>query len=188
MRAQTGGQGTITGVVKDNTGAVIRGATVTASNAATNINTRRTTTSSGDYSIAPLPPGLYSVEVAAKGFKTLHQSNLSVDALNPLGFNAVLELGEASETVEVTAAPPVLDTTNATVGLVMENATYANLPLQMNNSQRDATAFASLAPGAQAGTRVPIVGGTGNFLGQLYIDGMPAETINQQGDNRLGAC
>ena len=67
----------------------------------------------------------------------------------------------------------------------MENSTYANLPLQMNNAQRDATAFASLAPGAQAGTRVPIVGGTGNFLGQLYIDGMPATTINQQGDNRL---
>ena len=89
------------------------------------------------------------------------------------------------ETVVVTAAPPVLNTSNATVGLVMENTTYANLPLQLNNAQRDATAFAALAPGAQAGTRVPIVGGTGNYLGQLYIDGMPAETINQQGDNRL---
>ncbi len=108
-----------------------------------------------------------------------------MDALGSLGFNPVLELGAATETVEVTTAPPVLDTTNATVGLVMENQTYANLPLQMNNAQRDATAFASLAPGAQAGTRVPIVGGTGNYLGQLYIDGMPAETINQQGDNRI---
>jgi hypothetical protein len=113
------------------------------------------------------------------------QDNLAVNALGVLGFNPVLTIGEASETVIVTAAPPVLNTTNATVGLVMENTTYANLPLQMNNAQRDATAFASLAPGAQTGTRVPIVGGTGNYLGQLYIDGMPAETINQQGDNRL---
>ena len=55
----------------------------------------------------------------------------------------------------------------------------------MNNAQRDPTAFASLAPGAQAGTRLPIIGGTSNYLGQLYLDGMPAETINQQGDNRL---
>ena len=106
-------------------------------------------------------------------------------ALGTLGFNPVLTVGEASETVTVTAAPPVLNTTDATVGLVMENSTYSALPLQMNNAQRDPTAFASLAPGAQAGTRLPIIGGTSNYLGQLYLDGMPAETINQQGDNRL---
>lgn len=185
LNAQTAGEGTITGVVKDTTGAVIPGATVTATNAATNVSTTRTSSSSGDFSIAPLPPGQYTLQVSAVGFKTLHQTNLQVDALGSLGFNAILETGATSETVEVTAAPPVLDTTNATVGLVVENSTYAALPLQMNNAQRDATAFASLAPGAQAGTRVPIVGGTGNYLGQLYLDGMPAETINQQGDNRL---
>ncbi|MDP9039316.1 MAG: TonB-dependent receptor [Acidobacteriota bacterium] len=185
LHAQTAGQGTITGVVQDSTGAVIPNATVTATNAATNVSTTRTSSSSGDFSVAPLPPGLYSLQVSATGFKTLRQSNLQVDALGSLGFNPILEPGAATETVEVTTAPPMLDTTNATVGLVVENSTYAALPLQMNNAQRDATAFASLAPGAQAGTRVPIVGGTGNFLGQLYIDGMPAETINQQGDNRL---
>ncbi|MDR3753171.1 MAG: carboxypeptidase regulatory-like domain-containing protein, partial [Terracidiphilus sp.] len=43
----------------------------------------------------------------------------------------------------------------------------------------------SLTPGAQGGTRLPIVGGTGDYLGQLYIDGMPATTVNQQGDNRV---
>jgi hypothetical protein len=185
LRAQTGGEGAINGNVTDSTGAAVANATVTATNAATKVTTQRTSSGSGTFSIAPLPPGIYSVEVASKGFKTLHQDNLSVDALNPLTFNPVLTLGEATETVTVTSAPPVLDTSNATVGLVVENTTYAALPLQMNNAQRDATAFASLAPGAQVGARVPIVGGTGNYLGQLYLDGMPAETINQQGDNRL---
>src|ERR1017187_8167228 len=185
LKAQTAGEGTITGTVTDTTGAAIPNATVTATNAATSVATTRTTSGAGSYTIAPLPPGIYSVQVAAKGFKTLRQDNLSVDALNSLGFNPVLTLGEATETVVVTAAPPVLDTTNATVGLVMENTTYANLPLQMNNAQRDATAFAALAPGAQGGARLPIIGGTGNYLGQLYLDGMPAETISQQGDNRL---
>ena len=113
------------------------------------------------------------------------QQNLDVVALGTLGFNPVLSLGEATETVTVTAAPPVLDTSDATVGLVVENSTYSELPLQMNNAQRDPTAFAALAPGAQGGTRLPIIGGTSNYLGQLYLDGMPAETINQQGDNRL---
>lgn len=185
LKGQTGGEGAINGTVTDSTGATVANATVTATNAATNVATTRTTSSTGTYSIAPLPPGSYSIQVTAQGFKTLRQDNLSVNALNPLTFNPVVALGAVNETVVVTAAPPVLDTSNATVGLVMENTTYANLPLQMNNAQRDATAFASLAPGAQGGTRVPIVGGTGNYLGQLYLDGMPAETINQQGDNRL---
>src|SRR5581483_8094884 len=50
---------------------------------------------------------------------------------------------------------------------------------------RDPTAFGTLTPGAQAGARLPVIGGTGNYLGQLYLDGMPAETVSQQGDNRL---
>jgi hypothetical protein len=185
LKAQSGGQGAITGTVTDSTGAAIPDATINATNTATGVVTTRTSSGAGAYSISPLPPGVYTVEVSAKGFKTLRQTNLSVDALNALGFNPTLSLGEATETVIVTAAPPVLDTTNATVGLVMENATYASLPLQMNNAQRDATAFASLAPGAQAGIRTPIIGGTNNYLGQLYLDGLPAQTINQQGDNRL---
>jgi Carboxypeptidase regulatory-like domain len=185
LKAQTAGQGTISGSVTDSTGAVVPGARVIATNTATNVATERISSSAGLFTIAPLPPGTYSVSVEASGFRTLKQDNLAVNALGVLTFNPVLTIGQANETVEVSAAPPVLNTSNATVGLVMENTTYANLPLQLNNSQRDPTAFAALAPGAQAGIRVPIVGGTGNYLGQLYIDGMPAETINQQGDNRI---
>ncbi|HWG18308.1 MAG TPA: carboxypeptidase regulatory-like domain-containing protein [Acidobacteriaceae bacterium] len=185
LKAQTAGEGSITGTVTDSTGAAISNATVTATNTATNVATTRTTTGAGTYQIAPLPPGIYTVTVAAKGFKTLTQQNLDVVALGVLGFNPVMSLGEASETVVVTAAPPMLDTENATVGMVMENSTYSNLPLQMTTqTQRDPTAFAALAPGAQAGIRLPIIGGANNYLGQLYLDGMPAETINQQGDNR----
>jgi hypothetical protein len=185
LEAQTAGEGTISGIVTDSTGAVVPNARVVATNAATNIATQRTSSSAGLFTIAPLPPGIYSVTVEATGFRTLKQENLAVNALSVLSFNPVLTIGEMTETVEVTSAPPVLDTSTATLGLVMENETYANLPLQMNNAQRDATAFGALAPGAQGGARLPIIGGTGNYLGQLYLDGMPAETISQQGDNRL---
>ena len=183
--AQTAGQGAIQGTVTDTTGAVIPNATVTATNAATNMQAVRQSSSAGFFSIAPLPPGTYSVEVAAQGFKTLVQRNLVVNALGVLGFNPVLSVGTTTQTVTVTAAPPALETTNATIALTMENQNYSNLPLQMNNAQRDPTAFGTLAPGTQGGTRLPIIGGTGNFLGQLYLDGMPAETVSQQGDNRL---
>jgi len=185
LHAQVGGQGAITGTVTDPSGAAIPGATITATSVATGVKTVRQTSGSGSFTISPLQPGVYSVTVTATGFKTLHQDNLSVDALNALGLNPVMAIGATTETVEVTAAPPVLDTTSAQVGLVIENQTYSNLPLQMNNAQRDATAFAALAPGAQAGARVPIIGGTSNYLGQLYLDGLPAQTVNQQGDNRL---
>src|ERR1035438_569698 len=186
--AQTAGEGAIVGTVKDATGALIASATVIATNNATNVSTTRISSSAGFYSITPLPPGTYSVAVAAKGFKTLNQENLVLDALQTLAFNPVMTVGAATETMTVTAAPPVIDTEDATLGMTMENETYANLPLQMNGGQRDPTAFGVLTPGSQAannGGRLPIIGGTGSYLGQLYLDGMPAETVSQQGDNRL---
>jgi hypothetical protein len=185
LRAQTAGEGTITGTVADSSGAVIANATVTATNVATNVSTSRTSSGAGLYTIAPLEPGHYSVTVEAKGFKTLKQENLDVVGLGELGFNPVLTIGGAAETVVVSAAPPVLDTESPLLGAVLENEVYSNLPLlQGTTQQRDPTAFATLVPGAQGGSRTPVIGGTSNYNGYLYVDGVPSETINQQGDNR----
>jgi Carboxypeptidase regulatory-like domain len=187
LQAQTAGEGTISGTVTDSTGASIPNAQVTAIDTATNVPTVRTSSSSGLFTIAPLPPGEYSLQVTANGFESLRRDGLTVNALGVLNIDVVLTVGQETQTVVVTTAPPVLDTSTSTLGLVMQNETYANLPLQMNNSQRDPTAFGALTPGAQGGSRLPVIGGTGNYLGQLYLDGMPAETVSQQGDNRLVA-
>ena len=188
LLAQTAGEGTITGTVTDSTGAVVSNATVTATNNATNVSTVRTTSSAGLFTIAPLPVGFYTVTVTAKGFKALKQENLDVDALAELVFNPVMSVGAATETVTVTTAPPVLDTESPILGVVMENAEYTNLPIVMSTTQqRDPTAFASLVPGAQSGSRTPLVAGLSNYQGYLYLDGVPSETINQQGDNRTVA-
>jgi hypothetical protein len=185
LRAQTAGEGTITGSVSDSTGAAIPNATVAATNEATNISTERTSTSAGLYTIAPLPVGYYTVTVTAKGFKTLKQEHLDVDALKPLAYNPVLGVGAQSETITVTTAPPVLDTESAILGGVMENQDYSSLPIIMaTTQQRDPTGFATLVPGAQNGSRTPLVAGIANYQGYLYLDGVPSETINQQGDNR----
>lgn len=183
--AQTGGDGSIQGTVTDSSGAVIANATITATNVATNASTVRNSSSAGFFSISPLPAGTYTVTVSATGFDKLVQDNVVVNALQIRAFNPVMKVGEATQTVRVTAAPPMLDTQDATLGMTIENQTYSNLPIQVNGQQRDPTAFAVLTPGAQGGTRLPIIGGTGNYLGQLYLDGMPAETVSQQGDNRL---
>jgi hypothetical protein len=185
-RGQTAGEGTIQGTVSDSSGAVIPGATVTATNTATNRSTVRTATSAGFFNIAPLQPGTYRLQVEAKGFQTLVQENVVVNALQTRTIDPVLTVGAQSTQITVTAAPPVLNTADATLGLTIENTVYSNLPIQMTGSQkRDPTAFGTLTPGAQGGTRLPVIGGTGNFLGQLYLDGMPATTVNQQGDNRV---
>ncbi len=186
VAAQAAGQGSLQGTVTDSTGAVIPNATVTATNVATGIATTRSSTSAGYYVISPVQPGTYTIRVSAQGFKTIEQSNVVINALQTRGYDPMLSVGEETQTVEVTAAPPVLDTDDAHLGLTVENSTYTNLPLQMSGSQqRDPTAFGTLTPGAQAGARMPVIGGTGNYLGQLYLEGMPAQTVNQQGDNRV---
>ncbi|MGH9606600.1 MAG: TonB-dependent receptor [Terracidiphilus sp.] len=183
--AQTAGEGTIQGTITDPTGAVIGNATVTATDAATNISMVRKSSSAGFFVIAPLLPGTYSITVAAAGFKTLVQKNIVVNALEIRPLTLKLAVGEATQTVSVTTAPAVLHTADATIGLTVQHQMFANLPLQMNGMQRDPTQFATLTPGAVGGDRMPVVEGTGNYLGQLYLDGMPAETVSQQGDNRL---
>jgi hypothetical protein len=186
--AQTAGEGSLQGTVTDSTGAVIPAANITITNKATGIATVQKSTSAGFFNMAPVLPGTYTLTVEAKGFQKLVQDNVVVNALQVRTVNPVLSVGAETQTVTVTTAPPVLDTADATVGLTIENSTYSNLPIQMNNAQRDPTAFGLLTPGAQPannGGRLPIVGGTGSYLGQLYLDGMPAETVSQQGDNRL---
>ena len=185
LAAQTGGEAGIQGSVVDSSGAVIPNATVTATNNATGVSTTRLTSSAGLYTISPIIPGVYTVTAKAAGFSEVIQKNFSIDALRLTGLNLTLVVGQASQEVTVTLAPPSLETTNATLGAVLENKTYENLPLQMSGQQRDPTAFATLVPGTTTGSRTPVIGGTGNYLAAVYVDGVPDFTINQQGDNRV---
>lgn len=184
--AQSGGGG-ITGVVADNTGAVIPKATVTALNVATGVSTVRIASSEGNYVLNPLQAGTYTVTATAAGFASFKQENVVVDALSSVGLNITLKPGSQTEVVTVSGAPPMLQTTDSTIGGTIENSTYAALPLLIAGSQqRDVTQFSNLLPGAQVnpGGRSSIILGTGQRVGELYVDGLPLTTASQQGDNR----
>jgi hypothetical protein len=185
LSAQTGGQGALQGTIVDQTGAVIPKATVSATNQASGVTTTATSTGAGLYSVTPLIPGVYTVTVKANGFQILNQKNIEVNGLTITGYNATLSVGSSEQTVTVSEAPPQLQTTNAAIEAVITQDTYESLPIIMNNQQRDPSSLAALAPGAQGGARAPIFSGTGNYLAEVYVDGVPTTTTNQQGDNRI---
>ncbi len=177
--AQTGGTGSIEGTVVDSSGAVIPNATVTATNTLTGVKTSGTTTRAGYFAIPLLNPGPYSVTVTANGFQNFTQQNVVVDALATVAVNPKLVVGSAAETVTVTSQPALLQTEDANLGSNLENDTYDALPLAMNASARDPSAFAGLAVGVE-GYSVQAAGpSTGSFNGgqtyenETYIEGLP---------------
>jgi len=199
-RAQLAGTGAITGTVTDQTGAVIPGATVTATSNSTSVPTIRTTTGAGDYAITPLLPSVYTVTVSAKGFGSVVRKNITVDALSTISLPFKLTVGDVSTSVTVSDTTPVLETSNATLGTVMDHEMYANLPLLMgaggNADQRRATDFAYLAPGVQSTTSSgpinststsPIVNGSGpgGNVQEVYIDGINLPEADGVGDPRF---
>jgi len=197
-RAQLAGTGAIAGTVLDPSGAVVGGATVTATDAATNVATVRKTTSAGDYTITPLTPGTYVVVVSAGGFEGYKQENVTVDALATATVNVTLTVGQATETVTVTAAPPLLNTSDASLGAVMDNQMYSNLPLLMgfggNMDQRRATDFEYLMPGVQGNytngnstSNSGIVNGSGpkGGVSDIYVDGVDMPEADGVGDPRF---
>lgn len=182
--AQTAGEATIQGTVADPSGAVVPNATVTATNNASGVATSRTTTKNGFYVISPLPPGAYTVTATARGFTQFRQLNVTVNAMQTFGLNITLTVGSANQNVTVTAAPPELDTTDATLGATIDNKVYLELPVLINNQQRDITSFSNLLPGAQPGSRSSLFSGTQSRVEEVYLDGIPITTISQIGDNR----
>ncbi len=195
--AQLAGKGEIKGVITDSSGAVVPGAVVTATSTTTGVKVSRTTSNSGDYELSPLNPDIYRVSVTAKGFQTLNQENVHVNALEVSDLSLALTVGSESQSIDVSTAPPQLETSNATLGATMEHDMYSALPIEMGSygspDQRRATDFAFLMPGVQGNnttgnptTNAGIVNGSGSrgAVTAIYIDGIPFVRAGGNGDPR----
>jgi hypothetical protein len=125
----------IRGTVVDASGAVIPRATVVAINVVTNVQMTRTTDERGYFTMSPLPAGSYRVEVISPGFQRLQEEGVTVNGTQLASLNLKLNVGTANETVTVTAAPAMLQTSNAEVGMVA-------------GRRRNPASFASISPGA----------------------------------------
>jgi hypothetical protein len=138
-------RGAITGRVADPQGAVIPNAKVAVTNAATNETRRVETNETGYYEVNFLEPSTYSVVVESQGFKKLSRTGITVNVSARLEINLNMEVGGVSETVEVTADAPLLETTTASGGRVLDQEQLINLPF----SDLNPFALSTLAPGMQ---------------------------------------
>ncbi len=169
--AQSVVTGGISGVVTDPTGAVIVGAKITLTNAATGETQTVTSASTGSYSIPLLKPGRYQLSVSQQGFKA---SSLGVDVVlgQITAANIKLEIGSGSTTVEVTENGALLQTEDANITTTFDARQMQETP----NPGGDVTYIANSAPGIVANNST--VGGYGNFS----AFGLPADanlfTIN----------
>jgi hypothetical protein len=121
-------RGSITGQVTDPTGAAISNAAVTVTSTDTGAISHVDTTQEGYYTAPGLLPGGYTVKVNAQGFKAFERAGVTLQTQQNLTINIKLQVGAASEQITVTAAPPLIDTGDATVGQVLTTDQVEDLP------------------------------------------------------------
>ncbi len=181
--------GTISGTVTDPTGAAVPGATVTIRQASTNALHAVTTSDNGSFTATQLPPGDYAVDVEHQGFEHFRQTGVHLTIDQTVSLTAVLPLGSLSETVNVSGAAPVIQTSDSSVGSVIESQAIQNTPL---NGRLSLMGLIALAPGVQGvgaqdqlATRgMTFAGGTGsrNSYGGLAstLDGVSNAEVTLQ--------
>lgn len=129
ITARAATTGSISGSVLDSSGAAVPQADVTATEVTTNVSYNTKTDNSGSFSFLALPVGEYRLVVTAKGFKRYDQVAIKLNTNDALKFDISLQIGQASETVEVSTAAVQVDTISTASGNVISGSTIESLPL-----------------------------------------------------------
>ncbi len=164
--------GSISGTVKDHTGAVVPKAAVIATNRDTGVRQMVTTNNTGAYSFPGLPVGHYDLDVTAQGFRLYRRESITVDVNGALLVDAVLELGENSETITVRESPVQVETASTQLGDVIPGANISAVPL----NGRSYTDLLALQPGV-----VPIT-----TITSLTVQGLGQSVFSPSGDLNPG--
>ncbi|MBZ5564227.1 MAG: TonB-dependent receptor [Acidobacteriia bacterium] len=175
LRAQSS-FGTIAGTVTDASQAAVPDASITVTNVQTGVARQTKTDQAGNYQVQSLIPGMYSVKAEHAGFQIAEVKATELSVATTLTINIVMEVGAVTQTVEVTATAPLLDTQNGTVGTVINNTSVVTLPL----NGRSYTSLILLVPGSvphaptfsAAGGTSPSVSGTHPDQNSWSFDGI----------------
>lgn len=181
LRAHAQATGTVNGIVTDPAGRVVTGATVQLTNTATSQVRDTKTSESGEYQFPLVAPGTYTLQVTAQGFKSFVVKNLQVLVNGTSRGDAKLAIGEVSEEVTTTSAAPLVETTNATMGVVVGQQEVVDLPLNGRNFAQLGTLIPGVvaAPaglGGANGNATP--GGFGDATGSYNVNGQRNQSNN----------
>src|SRR5260370_3881794 len=128
-----GSQGRILGTLTDQTGGVISGGTVTVLDVDRGVSRTLTTGDSGEYNAPNLLPGTYTVRAEAKGFKVVERQKILLEVGKEVRVDLTLQPGAQEQTITITEALPLVETSNATLGGTLSNQTINDLPLNGRN-------------------------------------------------------
>ncbi len=164
--------GRIVGQVFDPQHAAVPGATITVTNAATNVAETVKTDASGNYVVTPLDPGTYSVSATAQGFETEVRSGIEITVGQAAEVDLNLHIGAANTKVVVTSSGPILQTQSGSLDVTVDNTQVESLPL----NGRQFTQLAALSPGVAP---LPASGNTQNVRPE-NLNGNVFDGINGQ--------
>ena len=167
VNAQTAGTATLVGNVADSTGAMIPGAKVKAVNLANSFVTESVTTPEGSYYLPYLQPGAYRVTVEALGFKRLSREGIVLRTGETPRLDLQLEVGAVTESVNVSGAPPLLETETSGSGQVLDGDMLVKVPL----TQKRAIRIMFYMPGANAIGGFTVLGQRARAMGYT-VDGI----------------
>jgi hypothetical protein len=161
--------GSIEGAVTDSTGAIVADAKVTAKNTQTGLTREVTTNAEGFYRLLLLPVGDYDVVIEKQGFASVRNQAVKVQVGQKLTLDATLGAAGTSETVNVTAEAPIVETTRTQVSAIVNDKAVSNLP----TNGRNFIDFVLLTPGVTRDVRTGDIsfGGQRGTLNSLQIDG-----------------
>ncbi len=171
-------RGTITGVVRDASGAIVPSASVSITNVATNVAISSTSNEAGEFTVPDIAAGKYNLRVEKSGFRSFVLANITVDAATTVRADAVLQLGESRQTIEVQAAAVQLQTQDATSATSVENKLVNDLPLVVSGTVRTPFDLAALTPDAKnlGGDNGFILGGGQAASYGTSLDGISTNT------------
>jgi hypothetical protein len=175
--------GTVDGTALDSSGAAVAGAQVTLTNVGTQEKRVQNTGNEGLYKFVNLAPGEYRIDIEKAGFKHFTRTNVEVQVQQDTHIDASLQVGQVSESVEVTAETPLLQPETSSLGTVVDTRAATELPLNGRNIFNLTTITPSVVPqGNTMGTVVgknPFdfanyqIGGSFANEGAMYLDGEP---------------
>ncbi|MGH9163408.1 MAG: carboxypeptidase regulatory-like domain-containing protein, partial [Vicinamibacteraceae bacterium] len=147
--------GAIIGIVRDSDGAIVPGATVTATNTATDAQVTAVTAQTGQYVLRGLPVGSYTVSVELTGFQVVTTPNVVVRVNEEVRLDATLKVGDVTESVTVSGLARTVDTTTSTLKTIVDQQRIEGLPL----NGRNPTQLMLVVPGMQPDPQTSLTSG-----------------------------